>query len=74
MEKRGFLIFGVFVFLILLGFFALLCFPVMDIPIPATLRKNPHIRRFFAWDCLETHETKFDQTALKAFLNHKERN
>ncbi len=72
--EKGFLIIGVLVFFLLLGFFALLFIPMIDIPIPATVRKNPHIRRFFAWDCLETHETKFDQTALQAFLIHRKKN
>ncbi len=64
---------GTIVFFLLLCLFALLFVPVLDIGVPASLRKNAFIRKFFAWDCLETHETKFNQEALKQYLEHRNR-
>ncbi len=72
MSENRLLFVGIFIFLVVFGFLILLFLPLIDIPIPASLRKNTHIRRFFAWDCLETHEVKFDQSALKEFLNHRD--
>ncbi len=60
---------GIFFLFCVLG---LLCLPMLDFAVPTCLRKNQHIRRFFAWDCLETYEAKFDQTALKDFLRNRE--
>jgi hypothetical protein len=32
------------------------------------MRQNATMQRFFAWDCVEHFETKFDDSALRDFL------
>lgn len=49
----------------------LLFVPVVNVPIPRCVRQNPLLRKFFAWDCAEQFRTEFDETALRAYLQHK---
>ncbi len=74
MAQFEIIVVGVIVFFLLFCLFALLFIPICDIAVPACIRKNAIIRRFFAWDCLETNEVKFDQTALQKYLAHKNNN
>ncbi len=50
----------------------LLCIPVINIPVPRVVRQNTILRRFFAWECAETFETKFDETALRDYLQYRD--
>ncbi len=73
-SKRSFLIIGVIVFCLILALFALVCVPLFDIPLPSFVRTNNALRHFFAWDCLEGHESTFDKEALIKYLEHRDSN
>jgi hypothetical protein len=55
----------VFVLIVVL---ALLCVPVLNIPMPRTIRQNSVLQHFFAWDCAETFEINFNDSALRDYL------
>jgi hypothetical protein len=60
-------------FVVLTGMLALLVIPSNNIPIPACVRQNAIMRQFFAWDCAEDFETKFDDQALRDYLAHNQK-